>query len=171
MYFIICTGCVRLISQLSWSIYWIQKQMYRFDKTQGVSSPDEWKSVSRTECFPRIWSDTFLYYYPVQNPRTFLTAFHGIWFRLIFPIVHYVYKILIRQIIANTVIFCVEILMKVSNIHLHLLQVFYVNHNRLRRNLHKIIAVSLNNRSILINVISTIFIPISECSNFEPLIE
>jgi hypothetical protein len=39
-----------------------------------------------------------------------------------------------------------------------------------RRSLHKIITVSLNKSCIKINVISTIFIPISESSNFDPLI-
>jgi len=69
--------------------------MYRFDKTRGVFPPDERKSASQTDCFPRIWSGMFLYYCPMQTPVKFLPAFHDIWSRLIFPIVHYVHKILL----------------------------------------------------------------------------
>jgi len=138
----------------------------------GISPPDERKSVSRTEGFPRIWSGIFLYYCPLQTPMTFLTAFHGIWSCLTFPIVHYVYKILIS---INYSWHCdfvrMEIFTKDSNINLHLLEVFYVSHNRLQRILHKIITVILNNGCIISNVINTIFIPLSAYSNFGPLIE
>ena len=90
---------------------------------------------------------------------TFLPAFLDMRSRLIFSVVHYVYKILISiNYSLHCDVFFVENFVQGSNIHLHLLQAFYITNNRLRRTLHKIIIIILSKSIITINVNSTKFI-------------